>query len=230
MSYKSQTQKRATPSLLGEFFAGIGKQQVREIQAAAKIQKMPSGRVILMEGAPPSHLYLLKQGRAKFYRLAHDGVEVLLARLSPGDVFGLGSLMARPSRYIGTAETVGRCELLVWEQATIRGLARKYPRLSQNVLGMVLRYLSTHFDRLFDLVTCTAGERLSRVLVHLGMDTGVPTDGGIEVHVTNEELAALANVSPFTVSRLMSKWARRGALAKSRRKIIVYSPEKLLDD
>src|SRR5262249_3355702 len=159
-----------------------------------------------------------KSGYAKFYRLTHGGREVLFARLGPGDVFGLGSLLSQPIRYVGTAETTRDCELLVWEQSRIRRLAHKYPRLAQNTLGILLRYLADHFDRLFDLVTCSAAERLARIVLHLSKETGLVVPSGVEVKVTNDELAAQANVSAFTVSRLLNRWARTGALSKSRGK------------
>jgi len=116
----------------------------------------------------------------------------------------------------------------VWEQARIRRLAQKYPRLAQNALGIVLRYLAAHFDRLFDLVACTASERLARVVLHLGKETGIVLPAGVEIAVTNEELAAQANVSAFTVSRFLNRWARTGALVKSRGKVFIHSPEKLI--
>ena len=123
-----------------ELVAGIRGAQLSEILDAAKARRIAAGQIILREGASPTHLFLLKSGRAKLYRLARSGDEVLLSLLTPGDSFGLGSLLARPVSYIGTAETTRDCELLVWEQARIRRLARKYPRLAENALGIVLRY------------------------------------------------------------------------------------------
>jgi CRP/FNR family cyclic AMP-dependent transcriptional regulator len=213
-----------------EFVAGIGRDQLSEILGAAKIRKIGARQIILREGAPPTHLFLLKSGRAKFYRLTGSGGEVLLSLLAPGDVFGLGTLLARPVPYVGTAETTRDSELVVWEQARIRRLAQKYPRLAQNALGIVLRYLAAHFDRLFDLVTCTAAERLVRAVLHLGKQTGVVVPTGVEITITNEELASQANVSPFTVSRFLNRWARRGALSKSRGRVFIQCPEKLVSD
>jgi CRP-like cAMP-binding protein len=211
-----------------EFLAGIGKTQYREILGGAELRKIDARHIIFREGDPPAHLYLLKSGRAKFYRLTRDGEEVLLAVLAPGNVFGLGTLLARPMPYIGTAETTADSEFLVWDQARIRGLARKYPRLAQNALGIVFRYLAAHFDRMFELVSCTAPERLARMLVHLGKRMGKILPNGVEVTATNEELAALAHISPYTVSRLLGKWERVGALVKSRGRVFIQSPEKLV--
>ena len=52
--------------------------------------------------------------------------------------------------------------------------------------------------------------------------------GGVEVRITNEELANAANVTPFTASRLMSDWQRDRALVKRRGAILLRSPERLL--
>jgi CRP-like cAMP-binding protein len=212
-----------------EFVAGIRGDQLSEILAAAQVKKIGAKQIILKEGAMPTHLFLLKSGRAKFYRLSHDGDEVLLSQLFPGDTFGLGTLVARPVPYIGTAETTRDSELLVWKQARIRRLAQTYPRLAQNALGIVLRYLNAHFNRLFDLVACTAAERLAGAVVQLGKQTGLVVPAGVEISVTNEELAAQANVSPYTVSRLLNMWVHENALRKHRGKLFLKYPEKLLE-
>lgn len=48
--------------------------------------------------------------------------------------------------------------------------------------------------------------------------------------VRNEESANEANVTPFTVSRLVSEWQRKGILTKSRGKVLVRSPEQPLQE
>jgi CRP-like cAMP-binding protein len=79
------------------------------------------------------------------------------------------------------------------------------------------------------LLTLNAAERLAQAMFHLGKQTGKIVPTGVEIEATNEELSELAHVSRFTVSRLLNKWARAGVVAKSRGKVFIYSPEKLLD-
>ena len=213
-----------------EFFSGIGKAQIAEIVRAADVRKVGAHRIILREGNPAANLYMLKSGAAKLYRLTKGGEEVLLSRVVPGDIFGIGTLLSRPAPYMATAETIRDCEFLVWDQAHIRGFARRYQRLAQNALGIVLRYLGTHSDRLAHLLTSTAEERVAHTVLHLGKQSGTVVPTGVEIAATNEEIAALANVSPFTVSRVLNKWMRIGALAKSRRKVFIQAPEKLVSD
>jgi CRP-like cAMP-binding protein len=225
-----KSQKAVALSTTPRILAGIGRDELKDILGAAEVLRLSTGQIIFREGSSPSHLYLLKSGRAKFHRLTREGDEVLLSVLVVGDAFGLGTLLARPVPYIGTAVTTRDSELLAWKASRIRKLAMTYPRLAENALSIVLHYLAEHMDRLFNLVTCTAAQRLARVIVDLGEKTGRIVPTGVEVHATNDELAALATVSSFTVSRLLNAWERSGTLTKSRGKVFIHSPEKLLAD
>jgi hypothetical protein len=56
---------------------------------------------------------------------------------------------------------------------------------------------------------------------------GQKVPGGIELDATNEELASASNISPFSVSRLLSEWERKHAVEKRRGKILLRSLERL---
>ena len=73
-----------------------------------------------------------------------------------------------------------------------------------------------------------ARQRLAQVLVTLAKGIGQKVSDGLELDVTNEELAYSSNVNLFTVSRYMSQWQRQGVMRKSRGKILLLSPERLL--
>lgn len=211
-----------------EFLSGIRGKHLLEVLRAASHSEVRAGQILLREGASASRLFLLQSGHVKLYRLSDRGDEIRLADFSPGDVFGLYNLLARPGSYVATAETTCESEFLVWERTRLLRLAQKYPRLSQNALSIVLRYLAEYFDRLFHLVSSTAAERLAHVVLRLGKETGALLPAGVEITATNEELATQANLSVFTVSRLLNTWVRAGALKKSRNKVFVKSPEKLI--
>lgn len=219
---------RSTIVRAPELLSGISKPHLAEILAAAHVVKAGARQVIIREGEKAARLFILKSGRAKFYRVTRNGAELLLSMLTAGRAFGLGVLVSHPFHYIGTVETTQDSELLVWDQARIRRLAQKYPRLTENALSTVLRYLIEHLDRLAGVVSCTAKERLTSVLVHLAKETGAIYPSGVEIIATNEELAGLANLSVFTVSRLLSGWAQKDALKKSRGTLLLRSPCKLL--
>jgi CRP/FNR family transcriptional regulator, nitrogen oxide reductase regulator len=56
---------------------------------------------------------------------------------------------------------------------------------------------------------------------------GQKVSGGIEFDITNDELACEANLTPYTMSRILSEWQRNGAIRNRRGRIVVRSTERL---
>lgn len=212
----------------GGLCRGLTEEQSRTVFTAARRHKYEAHQVIFRTEEPASHLYLLQTGQVHFYRVAADGRQILFRRLEPGDVFGLGALMGEAVDYIGTAEALTSCDVLIWDRACIRRLAMRYPLVTENALRIVLHYVGLFAKRHMALVTDTAADRLAYTLTQLACRTGHLLSGGLEINVKNEDLASLADVSVFTASRLLKNWERKGALQKNRGRVLIRCPEKLL--
>jgi CRP/FNR family transcriptional regulator, nitrogen oxide reductase regulator len=212
------------------FFEAINKDAVAIILLQARSQRFDRGCTIITGGDTATHLFLVRSGKIKYYRLTRTGEEVLLEWLTPGDVFGLGTLLKDPPAYVGSAEALSDCDVAVWKHETIRKLTRKYPQLSENALRTVLHYLKNYADRHVGLVTKTAEQRLATTLLNLGHGSGTVRTGGVEVHATNAQLAALSDVSHFTASRLLNIWQKKGMVRKQRGRVLIRAPEALLVD
>jgi CRP-like cAMP-binding protein len=98
----------------------------------------------------------------------------------------------------------------------------------ENALLLAYDYLIL-YRTLHVAASCqSAPQRVAQVLGNLAKGMGRKVDGGVELHIRNEELANEANVTIFTVSRLMGEWQRKGLLVKSRGKVVVRLPEELI--
>jgi CRP/FNR family transcriptional regulator, nitrogen oxide reductase regulator len=212
------------------FLTGLQQPATQAILAAAKIRRVSAGEDISSKGHRATHFFLVRSGRARFYHLTKHGQSVLLAWLLPGDVIGLVTLLTSPIAYMASAEAASDCELLVWNRSVIRKLAAQYPLLGENGLHMALRYLRYYIDRHIGLVSKTAEERLAGTLLRLGRQSNDVRPGGIEILATNDQLGALADISPFTVTRSLRKWVRAGILSKGRGRILLHAPEALMID
>ena len=111
-----------------------------------------------------------------------------------------------PRTYRVSAETVQESSLLIWDRETMRTLLDRYPRLCDNALSTAAGYLDLYIAAHAALVSETAQQRLASVLAHLTDAIGHEVSGGVELQVTNEELASAANITPFTASRILSQW------------------------
>lgn len=80
------------------------------------------------------------------------------------------------------------------------------------------------------LSTKNARGRIAHLLVSLECGVGRVTPDGIELKISNEDLSAAANVTLFTVSRILNDWQRTGVVVKGRGKILVKNPVLLASE
>lgn len=211
------------PSLL----RGLTKSEVELVVAHAAQRKCRRGAILTEEGQPADQFFMILRGRTRYFTLTRDGRRVLLLWKLPGETFGGMTLLHVPSEYLVSTVAVRDCELLVWNRTDIRGLVTRSPRLLENSLLLASDYLRWYIRTQLVLISHSASQRLALELFHLANDTGASAQDGVELDVTNEELADAANITRFSTSRLLSEWERKGVLTKSRNKIIVHSSERL---
>jgi CRP-like cAMP-binding protein len=212
------------------FLSGLEPEALAQILAAAERRIVLSKELIITAGERAERLFLVVRGNARYYRLTKTGDEVLLQWLTPSYVFGLGTLLKDPLGYLGNAQALSDCELLIWRHTVLRQLAVEHPQLSENALAIVLQYLRNYSNRHLNLSSRTAGQRLAEALLNLAQQAGEVHSKGIEVQTTNEQLSSFADVSPFTASRLLNVWERKGTVSKRRGKVVIHSPEDLVMD
>ncbi len=218
----------ALHDLKPRFLEGLAPLDFKTIVAAATQRRFLANSIITNQGNSAEHLFLLLQGRARYFYLTKEGQKLLFRWLSPGEIFGGIALLSKPSRYLASTETMKSSCALAWDRVSIRRLATQYPRLLENALAIVSDYLDSYLAIHISMTCHTARQRLAEVLVNLASGIGHTVPAGVEIHVSNEDLANLANVTPFTVSRLLSDWQRSGMLVKSRGKVLLRHPERLL--
>lgn len=209
-------------------FKGLGNHEIQTIREAAAKRTYEASQIITTAEDPVSHLFLAEVGRVDFSVVTSDGRDILLRRLVSGDTFGCAALLAEPMGYLGTAKAVDKTETLVWEHRVARQLAAAYPRLVENALQASLRYLALYAQRHIRLVSNTAQEKVAYALADLGARTGHVLPTGVEVDIKNEDLASVADVNFFTVSRILGTWERENVVSKTRGSVLILRPEKML--
>jgi CRP/FNR family transcriptional regulator, nitrogen oxide reductase regulator len=206
---------------------GLEQQEIDSLLAAARLRQFSAKSVIKYQGEPAEQLFLLWEGRARDFFDTHNGKKLNLEWITPGEAFGGAALVSRPSTYLVSSEAVLDSTVLVWDGPTIRGLARRYHQVFENILVLALEGFSWYVAAHAALSSQTAQERLAHIFSVCASSIGHKVDGGIELDVTNEELADAANITHYTASRIINEWQRNGAIRKERGKIFLRSGKGL---
>jgi len=213
--------------LKSRFLQGLLQPDIEAVLRTSRPRRFGTNSVVANQGDAADYFFLLTKGCARQFSITEDGRKVLLLWLAVGDVFGGLALWPEPCSYLLSTEVVKGSCLIVWHRSEIRNLMARYPRLEDNALSIALDYMAWFLASHMALISHTARQRLARVLTSLGRGVGRKVPGGIQLDITNEELANTANVTLFTASRLLSEWQRAGAVIKSRGSIVLRAPERL---
>lgn len=202
---------------------GLDAQDLAAILRAAKERRFVANTVIANQAHRANKLFLLVDGQARHFYITADGQKILLRWLVPGDITGAAAFLSKPLRYHFSTEVLAESRLLVWDRAILEQLTTRYAALLRNALLVVEDYMDWYLTAHIALTCRTARQRCAFVLGSIARTIGQKITGGIEVAITNEELASAAAITLFAASRYMSEWQRCGAIVKTRGKILVRS-------
>lgn len=211
-----------------KFMEGLASEDLKVVLAEATLRRFHPCSVIANEGYPADKLFLMIEGLARKFTTTRSGEKILVFWILPGEVSGGRALLSKPMEYLVSTETVTDSSALIWSRSAILPLARRYPRLLENSLLIASDYLAVYRDLHVAATYDSASQRVARVLNTLAQGMGEKGYEGTVLNISNEELANEANVTIFTVSRLLSDWHRKGFVVKSRGKVVIRSSEELV--
>lgn len=217
----------AAEHLSSVFLEGLTRPEVHSILGAATLRRYAPNSVVAHQEEPADYCFLLRTGCARTFYITQQGRKVLLRWLLPGEVLGGAAALANPSLYLVSTEMVKSSSAFVWDRNTMRDLVARYPKLLDNALLIAADYLTWFIATHMALVSTAARERLAQVLLSLAQGIGHKVPGGVQLDITNEQLANTANITLFTASRFLSEWQRIGALEKKRGRLTVCDPSRL---
>jgi CRP-like cAMP-binding protein len=218
--------KKLAPKILD----GLTPAESEAVLQSARLRRLRANSVITREGERADAMFLLLEGRARHFTETREGEKLVVDWIMPGNVMGIGALLKKRTPYLVSSETVGDSSFLMWEHGEILPIARRMPHLLENALAICGDYLARYRDLHIAVSYDTADKRVACALDKLAREIGHKVNGGVELKVSNEELANEASVTVFTVSRLLSDWKRKGLVAKGRGRIVVHSPVQLLKE
>lgn len=222
----------ATAAITGgfrsQFLDGLPPAERNLVLSAATQRRFFADSVVISQGEPAGVLFVLTKGRARYFYVTSDGRKLLLPWILPGEVFGGMTILSDPASYLVSTEMLKDSQALAWDRSTIRRLVLRCPRLLENALSIASQYFNWYLATHAAVTADTARQRLAQTLINLARGIGRNVQGGLELEVTNEDLAYASSMTLFTVSRLLREWHRQGALVKSRGKLLLRASDQLL--
>lgn len=213
------------------FFAGLSQEELLGVDERMLSLSWAEGDQVYTQGVPAEYLYVMAAGRAKAYRTAPNGQEVVVELLGPGDLFGGVRTLGQPI-YAESVEAMTTVCALRVSDGVFRTILAEYPQMALRVLENTAALLTQARVDVTRQSTAPVAERLAAVLLRLTGKFGERhRDGGtlIELPLSRADLAGMTGSTPESVSRVMSRWRKDDVIDAGRRWIAIRDPRRLAE-
>jgi CRP/FNR family transcriptional regulator, cyclic AMP receptor protein len=201
-----------------------------KVEKCCEERPVRSRQIIFLIDQKHEHVFILRSGRVKLTKSSQSGKEVIVALVSPQEVFGEAGLFSNTSTYTCSCEAMEDSVLLCFKRQDLEDIVGASPAAMAALYQIQsLRRLEAE-ERLANLVFYDVTSRLAHLLVNLcakfGRDTKVGTL--IRVKVTHQDLANLIGSTRETTTLILSEFRRLGLVDFAGRKIIIIDAKRLL--
>jgi len=209
---------------------GLSEIELQAVLSEARIRQLADGAFFFMESDPAEKSYILLSGKVKLGQLTEVGQQVILGYLIPGRVFGIISILKKVS-YPVSAQAVGECRALLWDQATMNQLMDAYPRMGLNALRIMAGQIREFQNTIRDLSTKRVEQRIARAVLRLARQSGRKIEEGvlIDLPLTRQDLAEMTGTTLYTVSRVLTEWETQGLVQSKRQRVVICSSHELVE-
>jgi len=138
-----------------DFLAGIpaleelSQKELGQLAQVMHERSFGDGEVIYDQGTPSAALYLIRNGSVDMIRKA-DRTEMILATLSPGELFGEISLLIDEGARFVSARSRGPSDLLALSRPDFESLMVRSPIASAKLIRAIGRIVAEKFRLLMD--------------------------------------------------------------------------------
>ena len=199
------------------------------LAAVGRLRRFPRGASLTREGALDEQVVVITSGWVKVAVAGHGGTDVVVDLRGPGDVLGEFAALDVASPRAATVVALADVVALVVPGAAFRRLVDERPDVDRALLLDAITRLRAYGGRIAAQGSLPSGARLARLLLDLAQAAGdVAADGTrIGLGLTQGDLAGLLGCSRDSVATALASMRRAGAVATSRRSIVVRDREAL---
>jgi CRP-like cAMP-binding protein len=208
---------------------GLSEEQKQHVEQHTRMLNVKRGQAVYLPGDPSEHVYVVKTGAVKIVGKAPEGSEVILALLTPGDLFGELALTGDDGPQDHRAEATEDTLLCEVPRGLLVAMIQETPAFGRHVTKLIGLRLRTLRTRVEELLGKSAPARLAHAITELSHQHGIQDGEGvlIPLRLSQGDLGQLVGLTRETINGILQVWRDQGVLEMDRRSIRVRHPERL---
>jgi CRP-like cAMP-binding protein len=118
-------------------FRGVNEGTLHRAVQHCHVKRFEPDTVIIRQGDPAVAFHILIRGYVKLVQVTPDGHEIVTRLVGPGQEYGVLAALSGYA-YPVSAQTLERCEALVWAGEVLAQLMEQYAQIGFNILRVMV--------------------------------------------------------------------------------------------
>ena len=212
-----------------DLLSGLKPAELKKIEKSVSFRRYSDHEQIIDRQSETSDVFFIVDGDIRVVNYSLSGREITLDELSGGDYFGELAAIDGRSR---SASVMALTDSLVASlpKGQFLALLGSHPTIAMKVIRRLTEIVRTATDRIMDLSTLAANNRVRADLLRLAKDH---MKGGNEAEISpipmHSDIASRASTTRETVARVLSDLAHHGVVERQKEMLLVMDVEQLSD-
>lgn len=187
----------------------------------------PAAALLIRQGQPASHFFLVLSGKVKLFRISPDGQEKVVEIIHPGQTFAEAVMFMQRSEYPVCAEALEPVHLVSVPNLPMMQALSENPKACMHLLGHLSVRLHQRLGELETLTLQNATQRFALYLIQQLEDRSADR-AEIDLMLPKRLIAARLSMQPETLSRIIGKLREDHLVEVQGRHVCIPSVEALL--
>ncbi len=207
----------------------LGDQELAALERICVFRRYGRNETVVDRNSENRDIFFIVDGKVQVVNFSSTGRTVALATLSTGGFFGeLAAIDGEPRSASVIALEPSRLASL--GPGDFIQLLRRHPDLAISVLRRLAKIIRSNDERIMDLTTVSAPQRIHRELMRLAEpDIVAPGRWVIRPMQTHDRIAGHTSTRRETVSRILSQLAQDGVVERKGKTLYIRDMEKLVE-
>jgi len=221
-------QQQALGTLSGcELLSDLPEDEISELERRCTWRRFKNGEQVLDRNSDQRDVLFVVEGNVQIVNYSASGREIAYATVRPGGYFGeLAAIDGQPRSASAVAQ--GPCVLAQIAPSVFLDFVAKHPTVARQVMQRLARIVRTCDERIMDLSTLGAVQRVYLELLRLAEEDPVtPGSWVIYPMPTQANIAARASTTRETVARVISQLAQEELVRKKGKSLYIRDRDAL---
>lgn len=208
--YKKSTKNEDAEILIDDFLTN------------ENLSEYKKNTTIYCEGNNSNHLYLIKRGEVKLYKISSDGKELITGIFKEGDYFGYSSFFTK-SAHSENAVCITNCSIYKILKEDIIYLIENNHQFGFHFIERLSENVKEVKEQLIQMAYGSVRKKTAASLIKLALKSSDEN----EIKISRSDLASLTGIAKETLIRTLTDFKDEELITTSRKIVKIIDLEKL---